>query len=104
QLQKLGFPRLTHPPIAIAYSFESRVASAPNGPSSTVRQYITTPYLDQEHNAFAPLFNDNIDIAVINVGHEDLSRYKLVVVPGDYLMDTASADALRAYVKSGGTV
>lgn len=104
KLQKMGFPRALNPPIAIAYSFESRIASNPNSPSNTVRQYVTTPYMEQEHNAFAPLFNDNIDVAVINIGHEDLGPYKMVVVPGDYLMDQASADALRRYVKSGGTV
>ena len=104
KLQKMGFPRMVRPAVAIAYSFESRVASNPNSPSNTVKQYVTTPYLDQAHNAFAPLFNDNIDVAVINIGHEDLSRYKMVVVPGHYLMDQASADALRHYVDAGGTV
>jgi len=49
-------------------------------------------------------FRDNIDVAVINIGHEDLSRYKLVVVPGDYVMDQASADNIRTYVRNGGTV
>jgi beta-galactosidase len=104
KLEHMGFPRYPKPPVAIAYSFESRIASTPNGPSNTVRQYITTPYMDQEHNAFAPLFRDNIDVAVINIGHEDLARYKLVVVPGDFLMDEASASALRHYVSAGGTV
>lgn len=104
KLQAMGFPRYPHPQAAIAYSFESRVASSPNGPSNTVRQYITTPYLDQEHNAFEPLFNDNIDVAVINVAHEDLRPYKLVVAPGDYVMDADSANAIRNYVDQGGTV
>lgn len=102
KLQKLGFPRQPHPAIAIAYSFESRVASSPNGPSNTVRQYITTPYMDQEHGAFEPLFNDNLDVAVINIGHEDLSRYKIVIAPGDYVMDADSANAIRKYVSNGG--
>jgi beta-galactosidase len=106
RLEKLGFPRMTKPEVAISYSFESRTASEPKSTSNaaTVKQYVTTPYMEQKHNAFAPLFNDNIDMAVINIGHEDLSRYKLVVVPGEYLMDKAAADALRAYVKGGGTV
>jgi len=103
-MQTLGFPRALDPQVAIAYAFESKVASNPPGPSNTVRQYITTPYMDQEHNAFAPVYNDNIDVAVINIGHEDLSRYKMVVVPGDYVMDQASADNIRNYVKNGGTV
>jgi beta-galactosidase len=104
KMQTLGFPRALDPKVAIAYSFESRVASSPNGPSNSVRNYITTSYMDQEHNAFAPIYNDNIDVAVINIAHEDLSRYKLVVVPGAYLMDQASADNIRRYVSNGGTV
>jgi beta-galactosidase len=103
RLQGMGFPRITAPPVAIAYSFESRLASAPNGPSNTVRQYVTTPYLDQEHNAFEPLLDDNIDVAVINPGQEDLSRYKLVVAPGDFLIDPRTAAAIRTYVAEGGT-
>jgi len=103
KLEKLGFPRTTTPKVAIAYSFDNVVASHPNGPSNTVRQYIKTPYLKQAHNAFEPLFKDNIDLAVINIAHEDLSRYRLVVVPGLYLLDHAAADALRTFVANGGT-
>jgi beta-galactosidase len=55
-------------------------------------------------SAFEPLFRANIDSAIINIGHEDLSNYKLVVVPADYVMDAASASALRNYVNGGGTV
>jgi beta-galactosidase len=104
RLQQLGFPRMTRPKVAIAYSFENIVASSPNGPSNTVRQYITTPYLQQAHGAFEPLFKDNIDVAVINIAHEDLGRYSLVVVPGLYLLDKTGADALRQFVANGGTV
>ena len=103
RLEKLGFPRTTRPRVAIAYSFDNVVASTPVGPSNTVRQYIRTPYMAQAHNAFEPLFKDNVDVAVINVAHEDLSRYSLVVVPGLYLLDRAGADALRTFVASGGT-
>lgn len=103
-MQKLGFPRQLDPQAAIAYSFEAKVASAPKSWSNTVAQYITTPYMEQKHNAFAPLFNDNIDVAVVNIAHEDLSQYKLVVVPGEYLMNQAAADNIRTYVKNGGTV
>jgi beta-galactosidase len=103
-LQKLGFPRYTAPQVAFAYSFDSRNASTPPGPSNTMRNYFTVPYMDQLHNAFAPIFNDNIDTAVIHVGHDDLKRYKLVVVAADIVMDQQSADALRRYVQDGGTV
>jgi len=104
RLQSLGFPRHTDPQVALAYSFDSWVASSPNGPSNTVRQYITTSYGDQQRQAFEPLFRDNLDVAVVHVAHEDLARFRMVVVPGDYLMDTASATALRDYVAGGGTL
>ncbi len=104
KLTKYGFPRYTHPQIAIAYSFDSFVDSHPNGPSNTTLQYFTTPYTDQVQGAFAPLFRDNLDTAIINIGHDSLAPYKLVVVPADYVMDPASARAIRDYVRGGGTV
>jgi beta-galactosidase len=104
QLSKFGFPRYTRPEVAIAYSFDSFIASHPNGPSSTTRQYFKTPYSQQVQEAFEPLFRANLDVAIVNAGNHGLSRYKLVIVPADYLMDAASAKALRDYVSSGGTV
>jgi beta-galactosidase len=104
ELSKYGFPRFTHPEVAIAYSFDSWVASNPSGPSSTTRQFFHPSYSDQVQGAFEPFFRANIDTAIINIGHASLSRYKLVVVPADYVMDAASAEALRDYVSSGGSV
>jgi beta-galactosidase len=104
QLSKYGFPRYTHPEVAIAYSFDSFIDSHPNGPSNTTLQYFKPSYTEQVQGAFEPFFRANLDTAIINVGHESLSAYKLVVVPADYVMDTASASALREYVRNGGTV
>jgi beta-galactosidase len=103
KLQHLGFPRYHKPDVAIAYSFESNMASHPPGPSNTVRQYFTVNYADQVQSALKPFFEDNIDVAIINIGHSTLD-YKLLVVPADYVMDSASADAIRNYVRNGGTV
>jgi beta-galactosidase len=104
QLSKLGFPRYTRPEVAIAYSFDSFIASHPNGPSSTTRQYFKSDYTQQVQEAFEPLFRANMDVAIINVGNHSLSRYKLVIVPADYVMDAAGAKALRDYVSGGGSV
>ncbi len=104
QLAQLGFPCYTHPQVAIAYSFDSFVDSHPNGPSNTTLQYFKPSYTEQVEGAFEPFFRDNIDAAIINIGHAHLSQYKLVVVPADFVMDTASAKALRDYVSAGGTV
>jgi beta-galactosidase len=104
KLQQFGFPRYHKPEVAIAYSFESNIASNPPGPSNTVRQYFTVGYMGQVQSAMQPFFEDNIDVALINVGHANLEGYKLLVVPADYVMDTVSADAIRNYVRNGGTV
>lgn len=104
ELTRYGFPRYTHPQVAIAYSFDSNIASSPNGPSNTTIAYFKPAYTDQVQSAFEPLFRANIDAAIINIGHDTLAPYKLVVVPADYVMDTASAKAIRDYVQGGGTV
>ena len=104
KLQQFGFPRYHKPEVAIAYSFESNIASNPPGPSNTVCQYFTVGYMGQVQSAMQPFFEDNIDVALINVGHANFEGYKLLVVPADYVMDTVSADAIRNYVRNGGTV
>ena len=104
KLQELGFPRYHKPDVAIAYSFDSNIATNPPPGPNTVPQYYKLLYLDQVKNAFEPFFTDNIDTAIINIGHDPLDRYKLVVVAGDYIMDKASAEAIRRYVANGGTV
>lgn len=104
KLSTLGFPRYTHPEVAIAYSFDSFIASHPNGPSNTTLQYFRPSYAQQVQGAFEPLFRANIDTAIINIGHNSLTPYKLVIAPADYVMDAAGATALRDYVSSGGIV
>jgi beta-galactosidase len=104
ELSKFGFPRYTHPEVAIAYSFDSFIDSHPNGPSNTTLQYFKPSYTEQVQGALEPLFRANIDAAIINIGQASLSPYKLVVVPADYVMDAASAKAIREYVSNGGTV
>ena len=104
ELSKYGFPRYTHPQVAIAYSFDSNIASSPNGPSNTTLAYFKPGYTEQVQGAFEPLFRANIDAAIINIGHDSLALYKLVIVPADYVMDVASAKAIRDYVEGGGAV
>ena len=104
QLSDYGFPRDVRPEVAIAYSFDCCVASRPNGPSNSTRQYFRPAYTDQVQGAFEPFFRANIDTAIINIGHDSLASYKLVVVPAHYVMDAGSARALREYIDNGGTV
>ncbi|WP_426161847.1 beta-galactosidase [Pseudoduganella sp. R-34] len=106
QLEKLGFPRLQQSEVAIAYAFDNMIATnlPKEGMNNTVRPYLNPGYMKQAHNAYEPLFKDNIDVAIIHIGHEDLRRYKLVIVPGLYLLDAASTARLREFVAAGGTV
>ncbi len=100
KLEALGFPRPVQPEIAFSYSFESRLLTE----RKEIGIYYRTPYSEQKRAAFQPLFDDNIDAAVVRLGTSDLSRYKLLVVAGEYLMDEAAARAVRDYVAAGGTV
>jgi beta-galactosidase len=104
RLSHYGFPQYPHPEIAIAYSFDSFIDSHPNGPSSTTLEYFKPSYTELVQGAFEPVFRANIDAAIINIGHDRLAPYKLVVVPADYVMDAASATAIRDFVSNGGTV
>ncbi|MDP1026983.1 beta-galactosidase [Sphingomonas sp. KR1UV-12] len=103
-LRKLGFPRYRPPEVAIHYSFEtSWLTSPPPGPN-TMQEYFRGNYREQVKAAFQPLFEDNVDTAVIDIGHDPIDRYKLVVLSSAYIMDKETADAVRSYVARGGTV
>lgn len=99
-IEALGFPRSLRPEIAISYSFESRVLTD----RRQLSIYYRSRYLDQKRNAFEPFYDDNIDVAVLKIGASDLSRYKLLVIAGEYLMDRSAVDAVRNFVSQGGTV
>jgi beta-galactosidase len=103
KLQQFGFPRYHKPEVAIAYSFDSMIASHPPGQRTTVRNYFSVDYAEQVTSALQPFFEDNIDASIIDLRNSKL-HYKLLLVPADYLMDPVSADAIRNYVQNGGTV
>jgi beta-galactosidase len=102
KLEKLGFPRGRRPDVGIAYSFDTAIASHPPA-GNTARSYYRTPYIEQVRHAFQPLYEDNVDVAMLNLVNSGL-EYKLLVVPGLYVMDERSAAAIRRYVGNGGTV
>lgn len=104
QLQTMGFPRYDPPQVAVHYSFDTMwLTSPPPGPNTTP-EYFKTDYTTAVKAAFAPLYRDNIDAAVIDIGHDPIDAYKLVIVSSAYLVDTKIAAALRGYVERGGTV
>lgn len=104
KLKTLGFPRYRAPEVAIHYSFDTNwLTSPPDGPN-TMKEYFKASYGEQVKAAFAPFFRDNIDAAVIDIGHDPIDKYKLVVLSSAYLMDEATTAAVRRYVANGGTV
>ncbi|MEP7006014.1 MAG: beta-galactosidase [Sphingomonas bacterium] len=104
KLRTMGFPRYEKPKVAIHFSFDTNwLTSPPPGPN-TMQEYFKGNYTNLVKTVFEPLFQDNVDAAVIDVGHDPISAYKLVVLSSAYLMDKATADAVRNYVANGGTV
>lgn len=102
QLESLGFPRRRRPEVAIAYSFDTVIASRPPS-GNTARSYYSTPYIEQVRHAFQPFYEDNIDVSMLNLVNSGLD-YKLLIVPGLYVMDERSAAAIVRTVRDGGTV
>lgn len=103
-LKTLGFPRDRQPQVAVNYSFDTMwLTSPPPGPN-TMQEYFKGNYTEQVKAAYQPLFEDNIDAAVIDFGHDRLDKYKLIVLSSAYVMDAPTAAAVRKYVADGGTV
>jgi beta-galactosidase len=105
QMQKLGFPRYQKPEVAIHLSHDTNwLTGAPQGSNNSTRDYFKGNYWEQAKAAFEPLFRDNIDASVIDVGYTPIDGYKLVILPSAYIVDRKIADAVRNYVAKGGTV
>lgn len=85
-------------PVAILLDWESWWAlELPAKPSNRVRQ------LDQLEEYYRPLFASNI-VADFAHPEDDLSGYKLVLVPNLYLVSDEAAANLASFVKNGGTL
>ncbi|MGH1560891.1 beta-galactosidase trimerization domain-containing protein [Caulobacter segnis] len=79
------------------------LTNPPPGPN-TMPEYFKGDYTRQAQAAYKPFFEDNIDAAVIDFGHDKLDRYKLLVLPSAYVMDEATATAVRDCMSAkGGT-
>jgi beta-galactosidase len=103
-LKSMGFPRYREPEVAVHFSFDTMwLTSPPPGPN-TMQEYFKGNYTDQVKEGFKPLYQDNVDAAVIDVGHDAIDKYKLVILSSAYLMDKPMRAAIRNYVSKGGTV
>jgi len=87
-----GFPYQPHPEVALAFSFDSQVASA-NFPER---------HDEQIQTVFNVFDRRNVETSVVEIGRSQL-RYKLLLVPGVALMDEPTAAKIREFVRRGGT-
>ncbi|TFF38518.1 beta-galactosidase [Mucilaginibacter psychrotolerans] len=87
------FPYKPKPEVGLAFSFPSQIAS-----SAFPEQQ------DQQLQSCWNLFySRNMDVNVVEISKSAL-KYKLLFVPGVTVMDEATADKIREFVKNGGTV
>ena len=81
---------------AMVFSWEAWWAyDQESHPSSDVR------YLDQVHSLYKALWENGITVDIVAPG-SDLSRYKLALVPGLYLVREQESAALADFVSNGG--
>jgi beta-galactosidase len=88
-----GFPYHPHPEVALAFSFDSQIASA-SFPERHDAQIQTT---------FAVFNRRNVETSVVEISKSSL-HYKMLVIPGVALMDELTATKVREFVRQGGTV
>jgi beta-galactosidase len=88
-----GFPYHPHPEVALAFSFDSQIASA----------RFPEFHDNQIQTAFNVFNRRNVETSVVEISRSSL-HYKLLVVPGVALMDVATADNVREFVRKGGVV
>ncbi|SDP29101.1 beta-galactosidase [Mucilaginibacter sp. OK268] len=87
------FPYKLSPEVGLAFSFPSQIASS-SFPEAQDQQ------LQSCWNLF---YTRNMDASVVEISKSPL-KYKLLFVPGVTVMDEATANKIRDFVKNGGTV
>lgn len=90
---------LTHASVAVVFDWENMWALADcQGYAKDDKKYYETCY---EYHRF--FWERGIDCDIVSP-RADLSKYKLVVFPMQYMVDAGIAENLKTYVKNGGTV
>ena len=87
------FPYRLDAEVALAYSFDSHVASAAFPES----------HEQQLQKVFDHMIARNMDCRMVNIGRSALD-YKLLVIPGLAVMTEETAEKIKDYVRNGGTV
>lgn len=84
--------------VAMLWDFESHWAMSGEGHPS-----IDVTFPEQIRRYYEPLWRDNVTVDFVHPG-ADLSKYKLVVAPSQYMLSTEEAENLTEYVYAGGSL
>jgi len=87
------FPYKLQAEVGLAFSFPGQIAS----------NYFPEKHDEQLQACFDLFYHRNMDTRVVEIGKSSLN-YKLLFVPGVAVMDEATANKIRDFVKNGGTV
>ena len=87
------FPYKLQAEVGLAFSFPSQIAS----------NYFPEKHDEQLQACFDLFYHRNMDARVVEISKSSLN-YKLLFIPGVAVMDEASANKIREFVKNGGTV
>ena len=87
------FPYQLQAEVGLAFSFPSQIAS----------NYFPGKHDEQLQSCFDLFYYRNMDARVVDISKSSLN-YKLLFVPGVAVMDDATANKIRDFVKNGGTV
>ncbi len=87
------FPYKLKAEVGLGFSFPSQIAST----------YFPEQHDERLQACFDLFYYRNMDARVVDISKSSLN-YKLLFVPGVAVMDEATANKIREYVKNGGTV
>jgi beta-galactosidase len=87
------FPYQLQAEVGLAFSFPSQIASV----------YFPEKHDEQLQACFDLFYHRNMDARVVEISKSSLN-YKLLIVPGVAVMDEATANKIRDFVRNGGTV
>jgi len=87
------FPYQLKAEVGLAFSFPSQIAS----------KYFPEQHENQLQACWDMFYWRNMDARIVEISRSTLN-YKLLFVPGVAVMDEATANKIRNYVKNGGTV
>lgn len=87
------FPYQLQAEVGLAFSFPSQIASS----------YFPEQHDNQLQACFDLFYYRNMDARIVEISRSALN-YKILIVPGVAVMDEATANKIRDFVKNGGTV